>query len=540
MDFEIAISTSSPDCQQWMNRGVLCFYGFQMEEGIQCFEKALSHNSQCAMAHYFMAYCYSTNYNDPDGLDSCKAFEECQKALELTKTSAVCAWEKALIEALPSRFCNPAGSKATPELQIDFAKAMKPVYEMFGEDNVDVAAIYAESLMMLKPWALWTAPPTIEPAAPETLELVKVLERALKKNSIHPGLCHFYIHTMELSDFPEKALPVSDVLRTQYPNQGHLVHMPSHIDMWVGQYKEAVEVNAKGVQSDEEYVLRTGRDNEFYKMYRMHNLHFMAWACMFDGQFARGMECAEKIEKQLNEEAVTCMLGDMPLGSMFLECFCTIPWHVLIRFGKWEDIINRPIKSSTHYPSAAAMSHYARGIAFAVMGNLARADQERDQFYSSLKVEALQKSFLFNNVMHDPVNHHGILDIAEAILNGEIEYHKGNYHESFKHLRLAVKRDSTLTYDEPWGWMTPARHVLGALLLEQGEVEEAEAVYREDLKQYKNNMWSLLGLYQAVKQQQKNKEEIEEVHALFKTASARSDIKIGASCLCATKMCCQV
>ena len=539
MEFSIKVTTSSADCQLWMSQGVLCVYGFQREEGIQCFERALSHDSHCAMAHYFIAYCNAANYNNPVGLDYCVGFKETQKALELSQNSSLSEWERALIEAQVHRFCYPVGSKPMSELNENFAKAMKSVYEKFGEENVDVATIYAEALMMLRPWTIWTSPPAIKPAAPETVELVGILERALKQSPIHPGLCHYYIHTMELSDSPEKALPAADMLRTRYPDQGHLLHMPSHIDMWVGQYKEAVEVNIKGVLSDEEYVLKTGRDNEIYKMYRLHNLHFTSWASMFDGQYATAMEYAEKAEKLLGEEAVTFKVGDRPLGSRYLESFASFPWHVLVRFGKWEGIINRPLKNEDLYPSTVATSHYARGIAFAVMGKLDEADHERQLFYTFLQQkEALQKIYLHNNVMHDPENHNGILDIAEAVLNGEVEYHRGNIQDAFKYLRLAVERDISLPYDEPWGWMTPARHVLGALLLEQGETEEAEAVYRKDLKQYKNNLWSLLGLYQALKQQ-KREEEAATVYALFKQASIRSDVKIGASCLCANKMCCQ-
>ncbi len=540
MEFEVNFSSSSPDCQAWMSRGILCFYGFQTEESIQCFEKALSHDSQCAMAHYFIAYCCASNYNDPGGFDRSRSFKESKRALELSENSQhVSAWERALIAALPSRFCYPVNSKSTSELQVNFAKAMKPVYEEFGDNNAEVASVYAESLMMLRPWALWTPPPSIKPAAPETLELVEVLERGLKQNPTHPGLCHFYIHTMELSDSPHKALACANILRTRYPSQGHLLHMPSHIDMWVGQYKEAVEANEKGVASDEKYVSRTGQDNEFYKMYRMHNYHFVVWACMFDGQFSKAMEYAERAEKQLGEEAVTYMFKGQPLGSMFLEGFSSILWHVLVRFGRWEDIISRPVKNSVLYPSATAISHYARGIAFAVMGKLDDADRERQKFYTSLQAKALQQCYLIKNLMYNPANNNGILNVAEAVLNGEIEYHKGNYEEAFKYLRLAVERDDKLNYDEPWGWMTPARHVLGALLLEQGHAQEAEAIYREDLNRYKNNMWSLLGLCQALKQQHKNEEEIVEVQALLKTASERSDIEIGASCLCATKMRCQ-
>ena len=491
------------------------------------------------MVHYFIAYNHAADYNNPDGMDYCVGFKEAQKALEIAQHSSMSDWERALIEAQVHRFCWPVSSKPMEELHRNYANAMRPVYQKFGEGDVNIAAIFAEALMMLAPWMLWTTPPNSKPAIAETEELVSVLEKALKISPTHPGLCHYYLHAMELSDTPEKALPAADKLRYCYPEQGHLLHMPSHIDMWVGQYREAIEANVKGVAADEAYKLKSGKDNEMYKMYRMHNYHFATWASMFDGQYATAMKYAEDAQQQLGIEDVTCKVGDIPLGSMYLEAFGSLPWHVLVRFGKWEDIVKRPLKEDEDaYAGTVATSRYARGIAFAVLGKLEEADGERTKFYGALQNKALEKRFLFNNAMHDPKHHRGILDVAEAVLNGEVEYHKGNFQEAFKHLRLAVDRDTNLQYDEPWGWMTPAGHVLGALLLERGEAAAAEDVYRKDLKQYKGNLWSLLGLHQALKQQQKM-EEAESVYALFQKASVRADVHIGASCLCATKICCQ-
>ena len=533
------VSTSSADCQLWVDRGIAHTFGFNHEEGIRCFQKALSFDSGCAMAHYFIAYSHAADYNNPDGMDYTVGYEETQKALDIAQHTSLSDWESALIEAQVHRFCWPVGSKSLEELIRNFANAMRPVYRRFGEGDLDIAAFFAESLMMLAPWKLWTSPPDVKPAIPETEELVAVLEKGLKMDPTHPGLCHFYIHTMELSATPEKALHAADVLRFRVPDHGHFLHMPSHIDMWVGQYKEAIEINKKAVLADEAYKLRSGQDNEFYKTYRMHNYHFVVWAAMFDGQYATALEYAEGAELQLGPEAVTCMMGDIPIGAIYLEAFVCLPWHVLVRFGKWEDIVNRPLKEDKDmYAGTVATSHYARGVAFAAMGKLEEAEVERRKFRDALQNRALEKRHMFSNIMHDPEHRTGILDVAEAVLDGEVEYHKGNYQEAFKHLRLAVKRDTNLPYEEPWGWMMPTRHVLGALLLEQGEAAAAETVYQEDLKWYKNNLWSLLGLHQALKQQQKL-EEAESVYASFQTASVRADIKIGASCLCATKTCCQ-
>ena len=533
------VSASSEDSEEWINRGVVHMLGFNPEEAIRCFHKALSFSPDCAMAHLFIAHCYAPNHNDPTGLDWEKAKEAAQLALSMV-TSGGCdgdeGWERGVIEAQMLRY---AAGKSQAERRRSYCDAMRDVYEKFGGENLLVATLFAESLMMLAPWHLWTRPPNVKPAIPETEELVEVLERGLEQDPTHPGLCHFYIHTMELSATPEKALPAADALRTRVPDQGHLLHMPGHIDMWVGNFKEAVDTNKLAVAADEKYVRVTGQDNEMYKLYRVHNYHFTVWAAMFDGQFSTAMEYAEGLRGQITPEALQFTQAGTPIGEKYLESLYSTPWHVLVRFGKWKEIIARQMeKDPDTYPGTIATSHYARGIAYAVLGRHTEADREREHFREALRNESLKRRYLFHNIMHDPEKKNGILDIAEALLDGEVEYHKGNKKEAFEHLRLAVQRDTSLEYDEPWGWMTPARHALGALLLEAGELEEAERVYREDLKQYTGNMWSLLGLQQVLAKQNRP-EEAAATRDAFKRASARTDTNIGASCLCAKRLCCQ-
>ena len=526
------VSTSSRECQEWMDKGVTQMYGFNHEDAIRCFRKALDIDSTCAMAHYYIARNSAPNYNNPAGLDVALAYEESQKATKLAQEVSLIDWEAALIKALTSLFTGDDSKSILTESCKKFACAMREVYQQFSED-VDVAALFAESLMMLAPWNLWTPQPDIKPAIPETEELVAVLEKSLQLEPTHPALCHFYIHTMELSANPEKALSAANVLRTRVPGQGHLLHMPSHIDMWLGHYEDAVESNKSAIDADEVYVTQTGYDNEFYKVYRMHNYHFGAWAAMFNGQFATALKFAEAAERQLGPEAVTCPVSDV--GQTILEGFASIPWHVLVRFGRWEDIIRRPVKEDQElYPAVTAVTHYARGVALAALGRLDEAEVERQKFRKAFQHKSLERKYLVHNPLRNMKNHCGILDVAEAVLDGEVEYHKGNYELAYEHLRLAVKRDIGLSYDEPWGWMMPARHSLGALLLEQGHAAEAEEVYREDLLVYKSNMWALCGLHQALSQQNKT-EEAKSVYAVFEVASSRADVKIGASCYCATK-----
>ena len=532
------VTTTSLHCSELIDEGVLHLFNFDHEHAIVTFQKALTFDKLCPMAHFFIAYCNAGNYNNTDGIDYAEGWNESQIALNMTKDVSLSGWETALIEAQVQRFCSPPGSIPMDTLNRNYANAMRLVYQKFGDGDVGVATFFAESLMNLYPWKLWTPPPDIKPAFPETEELILVFEKAFKLSPTHLGLCHFYIHMMEPSDKPMAALQAADVLRNTVKDYGHLIHMPSHIDMWVGQYNKAMEANILAVESDEKYILTKDKKDDLYKVYRMHNYHFVAWAAMFNGQFSVALKYAEASRLQLQPHDITLKVGDSTIGERFFEPFASFHWHVFVRFGRWEDIINLPIEDKEVYPTSEAFARYARAVAFAALGRLVEADVERTLFYNALKDKSLSKRYLMINFMYDPEQPgKGILDVAEAVMNGEIEYHKGNFKEAFEHLRLAVKRDSGLLYDEPWSWMMPTRHVLGALLLEQGEAVEAEVVYREDLSQYKDNMWSLLGLHQALKQQQKV-EEAELVLSKFQQASASADVKVGASCLCATKLCC--
>ena len=532
------VTSSSSECLELIDTALLHVFNFNHDQAILDSKKALKFDKYCPMVHFLIAYSNAGHYNNIAGFNHLEGYEESQKALSLSKTVSLSDWEKELIEAQVHRFCYPVGAVPPETLNKNYANVMRDVYRKFGENIIEVAAFFAESLMNLAPWHLWTPYPDYKEGIPETGEIVKVLEDGLKQFPSHPALCHLYIHTMELSATPEKAMACADVLRNTVKEHGHLLHMASHIDMWVGHYTEATEVNEVAVLIDTKYMLTSEVENNFYKVYRMHTLHFTIWAAMFNGQFNKSLQFAEETLQYLNKEAITSVSGDMPLGMIYLEPTRVIVWEVLVRFGKWEEILKRPMEEDKDlYPSCTAMSRYARGVAYAALGKVAEAEAERDLFYESLKNKTLATRCLINNIMYDPEKPGlGILDVAESVLNGEIEYRKGNFKQAFDHLRLAVKRDAGLIYDEPWSWMMPTRHVLGALLLEHGDVEEAEAVYREDLIQYKDNMWSLLGLHQTLKAQHKL-EESQSVFEKYQKVSALADIKVGASCLCATKMC---
>ena len=533
---------------------------YNHEEAIACFQKCTELDPDCAMAWWGIAYCLSSNYNWSPGLGS--GHDPIQQAMSLKDKCT--ELEQDLINALAERHSEEARDAAdpsvlnmgnSPELNIAFADAMAPLYEKY-KGNLDVTAIYVEALMNLKAWQLWdknTKTGEITPADDNTLLLVKVLEDAFESSDeakVHPAICHLYCHALELSPFPERALPAADVLRTRMPGLGHLVHMPSHIDAWVGQWKEAIDCNIAAVEADDRYVEITGNESQFYKFYRMHNHHFVVWCAMFDGQYETALKYARKAVETLpagdaNSGVQFMLAGVIPMGAIFLESYVTMPWHVMIRFGKWNEILNEPLHTDRDvFPAAIATQHYARGVAYASMGMVLEAEAEQVLFKEALQNPALAGRVLHNNLMYqDPSEGPCILLVNDAILDGEIEYRRqylakengqdADFTVAFDHLRRGVDLSLNLAYNEPWGQMQPVRHILGALLLEQGEVEEAEEVYRADIELWKDNMWGLLGLKLCLEARGDTSGELEKVISLFEERSSRADIIPAKTCFCA-------
>jgi len=533
---------------------------YNHEEAIACFQKCTELDPDCAMAWWGIAYCLSSNYNWSPGLGS--GHDPIQQAMSLRDKCT--ELEQDLINALAERHSEEARDAAdpsvlnmgnSPELNIAFADAMAPLYEKY-KGNLDVTAIYVEALMNLKAWQLWdknTKTGEITPADDNTLLLVKVLEDAFESSDeakVHPAICHLYCHALELSPFPERALPAADVLRTRMPGLGHLVHMPSHIDAWVGQWKEAIDCNIAAVEADDRYVEITGNESQFYKFYRMHNHHFVVWCAMFDGQYETALKYARKAVETLpagdaNSGVQFMLAGVIPMGAIFLESYVTMPWHVMIRFGKWNEILNEPLHTDRDvFPAAIATQHYARGVAYASMGMVPEAEAEQVLFKEALQNPALAGRVLHNNLMYqDPSEGPCILLVNDAILDGEIEYRRqylakekgqdADFTVAFNHLRRGVDLSLNLAYNEPWGQMQPVRHILGALLLEQGEIEEAEAVYRADIDLWKDNMWGLLGLKLCLEARGDTSGELEKVTSQFEERSSRADIIPAKTCFCA-------
>ena len=348
-------------------------------------------------------------------------------------------------------------------------------------------------------WALWDTR-TGEPApGSRVVEAKRLLDGALatEEGRRHPGVLHLYLHAMEMSARPEDALPAADLLRGLVPDAGHLQHMPSHIDVLCGDYRRSIDANQVAVQADRKFVEREGPLN-FYSLYRAHDLHFVVYSAMFDGRYAAALQAADELAGQLTPELLSI---ESPPMADWLEAFAALRVHVLIRFGRWDDLIAHPLPDDVDlYCTTAATIYYGRGIAHAAKGELDRARAERAAFDTAY-ARIPDTRYLFNNTGRD------ILAVARAMLDGEIAYRAGSFEEAFEHLRRAIALDDALPYDEPWGWMQPVRHAYGALLLEQDRVEEAAAVYAADLGldptlsrccQHPGNVWSLHGYHECL------------------------------------------
>ncbi|MGD6749102.1 tetratricopeptide repeat protein [Streptomyces sp. BH105] len=535
--FHRKITTSSPEAQLWFDRGLLWVYGFHHEEAAVCFERAVAADEQCAMAHWGLAYALGPNYNKPweafDARDLTSTVERTHRAVQRAALDAARATpaEQSLIDALTSRYPSAGPAPDQSVWNEEYAQAMGKVYANHGADP-DVAALYADALMNLTPWQLWDLPTGRPAEGARTVEAREALERALARpeGRDHPGLLHLYIHLMEMSPTPEQALPVADRLRGLVPDAGHLHHMPSHIDVLCGDYRRTIAANTRAIEADEKALARDGAMN-FYTLYRCHNLHFRLYAAMFAGQAEVAFDSVERLEAAVPEELLRV---DSPPMADWLEGFLGLRVHALVRFGRWQDLIDLPLPGDPAlYCVTTAMTHYGRGLALAATGRIREATTERARFTAA--VERVPESrTVYNNTCLD------LLAIAAAMLDGELAYRTGDFEQAFADLRRAIALDDALPYDEPWGWMQPTRHAYGALLLEQGRVAEAADVYAADLGlndtlprslHHPNNVWALHGLHECLLRLGRDA-EARIIAPQLTTALAVADVPVRSSCYC--------
>ncbi len=504
------VTTSSAEAQRLFDEGLMMMYAFNHQEAILRFEKAAEADPACAMAYWGKALCLGPNINYPMMDEETTKLAVETVALAREHAPKATALEQALVDAVAARYALPYAEDRSG-LDSAYAAKMTAIWEAHPED-ADVGAIRAEALLDLSPWNQWTKDGKPQPG---TGEVVRTLESVLALAPEHPLGLHLYIHTIEASSDPGRALPAADRLRNLVPGAGHLVHMPGHIDIRLGRYADAIEANRKGIAADLKYVEQVGRHG-FYTMYRAHNYHFLVYAAMFDGQSAVALEHARGVQRELPMEVVR-QLGD------FLDAFVATPYHVMVRFGKWQEILDEPMPPADLKVSSA-LAHYARCVAASSLGKVDVATKELEAFEKNY-AEVPESAVVGNNAAAT------VLDIARLMAKGELEYRKGNHDEAFGLLRDAVAKDVALKYDEPWGWFQPVRHALGALLLEQGRVEEAETVYRDDLKLHPSNGWSLTGLAECLRRTGRT-EDAAKVEAELAKSWARADVKTKVSCFC--------
>jgi tetratricopeptide (TPR) repeat protein len=534
--------TPSRQAQIWFDRGMVWAYAFNHEEAIHCFDRALELDSDLAIARWGIAYSIGPNYNKAweafDPVDLSASLARARMELGLAAKGRASAVELGLIEALQARFPtdDPDDTEALQAGHTAYADAMVSLAEAYPDD-IDVQALAADALVNITAWALWDTR-TGEPApGSRVVQAKRILDDALATAAgrKHPGVLHLYLHTMEMSGTPQEALPAADLLRGLVPDAGHLEHMPSHIDVLCGNYRDSVVANLSAVQADRQFVEREGPLN-FYSLYRAHNLHFIVYSAMFEGNSRAAFEAADELADQLTPELLAI---ESPPMADWLEAFVPLSIHVLVRFGRWDELIAQPLPEDVAlYCATTATIHYGRGVAHAAKGQLPQAHAERAAFRDAY-ARIPDTRYLFNNTARD------ILAIADAMLDGEIAYRAGKFDDAFAHLRRAIELDDALPYDEPWGWMQPTRHAYGALLLEQGRVEEAAQVYAADLGldptlarpcQHPGNVWSLHGYHECL-QRLGRADEAAIVGQQLDLLKARADVPIVASCACRLEVC---
>jgi tetratricopeptide (TPR) repeat protein len=536
------ITTGVPEAQLWFDRGLNWLYGFNHAEAIACFKKALEHDPGCAMAYWGISYAAGPNYNlpwyryDPAGKAAAlaAAYDAMQNALARAERASPV--EQALIRALPARYPQREAIEDQAPWDAAYADAMRRVFHAY-RDDLEVREVFVEAIMNLTPWKMWDLKTGGVAERAGTLQAMEVLESAFRDFPSawdHPGLLHLYVHLMEMSPFPQRALRAGDRLRNLVPDAGHLIHMPTHIDVLCGHYRDVLVYNEKAIVVDRKFLAREGALN-VYALYRTHDYHFAIYGAMFLGQYGPAMTAAQELIDTTPEELLR--IPSPPMAD-FVEGYLPMKQHVLIRFGKWREIIAQELPRDRElYCSTTAMMLYAQTVAHSALGHIAEAEASRAAFLAA-KQRVPESRLVHNNTVRD------LLEIAQAMLDGELEYRRGNHEVAFTHLRRSVELDDALPYDEPWGWMQPTRHALGALLLEQGQVAEAEAVYRSDLGldgklsracQHPDNLWSLHGLHECLTRRGETAEA-----ALIKQrldlAMARSEVPVKASCFCRMKV----
>lgn len=535
------VTTTTDEAQIWFDRGLNWTYGFNHEEAVECFRKALSCDPDCAMAWWGIAYTSGPYYNRPwDRFADSEIAEElpvCHSAaVNAANMIANCnAAESVLIRAIGKRY------RSEDELDRsvlngwheDFMRAMEVAHSEHPHD-LDIAAIFAEAALTCHPrqhWITETGEPNEETYISEAMNALEAGLSEMNRRAIsHPGLLHFYIHAMEMSAHPETALEASDQLRNYAKDEGHLQHMPAHIYTLCGDYQRSIEQSKKAVAVNEKFLEHAGT-KLFYTTSHAHDLHLFTHAAMLQGHFGDAIRAAQQMCALACRDSIE---SSGPFMATILDGYAAMRTHVLVRFGKWELLVrDPPVELYEYAPISWTMHLYGQGIAHAAEGRVSEADVALFNFRDAI-LKIPEEMVFLNNSVRD------VMRVGEAMLDGEIAYRNEDYTEAFKMLRVAVELDDKLNYTEPWAWMHPPRHALGALLAEQGQWEEAEEVYRADLGlnnsaprccRHPDNVWALFGLLECV-ERTGGREEAVKLRKKVELAQLHSDIEVVSACFC--------
>ena len=502
------ITTTSPKAQAYFDQGLRLVYGFNHYEAQAAFREAARLDPACAMCAWGLALTYGSNYNSPtDAEREQGALAAVTRAQTLAAVGGT-ERERAIIQALARRHSSsPTAHRAA--LDQTYADAMRDVTNSFPDD-LDAATLYADALMNLRPWSLWTVEGAPQPG---TQEIVVTLERVLSIDPMHPGANHLYIHAVEASLDPRRAEAAADRLLNLMPGAGHMVHMPSHIYFRLGRYADAGSANVKAVAADRAYFKKSQPSPIYRGMYYPHNLDFVWHAASMEG---RGAECV-RAAREFAAEVPVAMILEMPDA----ETAPAAPILALARFGRWDEILKQPAPpQAMRYVTGTW--RYARGLAYVATGRRAEADQEL------VALRAVQQSVPADRTVANFFRMSDMLALAAETLAGEIAVRSGDPGVAVAHLAEAVRLQDQHWFTEPPPWYYPARQSLGVALLQAGRAAEAEAVYREDLRRNPENGWSLFGLAQSLRAQGKTADAA-AVDARFRLAWARADVTLAAS-----------
>ena len=499
------VTTSSGEAQLFMNQGLNLSYGFNHAESGRSFREAARLDPDCAMAYWGQALVLGPNINAPmDPEAEPRAYEIVQKAVALQSKAS--EKERALIDALAERYSGDPDERADRDHA--YVEAMRKVAERYPDD-FDVAALYAESMMDLRPWDYWMPDGTPYEG---TEEIIALLESVMDRNPKHPGALHLYIHLIEPTNQPERAEKAADALAPLVPGAGHLVHMPSHIYQRIGRYADSAAANERAMLADEDYITQCRAQGLYPMGYYPHNIHFLWFAATAEGRGEVAIETARKVASQISDET----LIEMPM----LSGFRVVPYWALARFGKWQDVLDLPAPPDDPFLTGAW--RYVRGLAHIGLGDLAPAQRELGA------VRRIASDPALDYAMFSPNTAARIFAVAPEVLAGELAAARGEYDAAIAHLDRAVRLEDGLVYTEPTEWHYPPRHALGAVLLEAGRPSEAETVYWHDLEKLPETGWALFGLAKALRAQGKD-EQAKLIEARFDKAWARADVTPTAS-----------